>query len=146
MINSQVRNAILDMYSNLDRAAERQFLLGKSDQGRRSEMTSGHHLDRLADRICDDLCARGVPADVVFDRSAQGDWTLPGWYRSSKDWDVTVIDSNVLVAAVELKSISSSFGNNLNNRIEEVLGSVTDASAAFHNGLYGQSPIPPSFG
>jgi Restriction endonuclease XhoI len=44
---------------------------------------------------------------------------LPGYYRSTKKWDLLVVSQQQLVMAVEFKSIGGSYGNNLNNRTED---------------------------
>jgi len=53
-----------------------------------------------------------------------------------------VIHEGELLAAIEFKSITSSFGNNLNNRTEEALGSPTDLYTAYEEGAYDTSPCP----
>ena len=64
----------------------------------------------------------GVPEEsICFDHEA----TLPGFFRGTKRWGLAVIHEGELLAAIEFKSITSSFGNNLNNRTEEALGSPT---------------------
>ena len=60
---------------------------------------------------------------------------LPGYFRVTKNWDLLVIRQNLLVAAVEFKSMNTSAGKNVNNRVEEVLGSGTDLWAA-HDANY----------
>lgn len=74
--------------------------------------------------------------------------TIPGYYRFSKDWDVILKDADEnVVGAIEFKSIvggrlepklkkngepsqANSFGSNLNNRIEEAIGSASDLRGA----------------
>ncbi len=52
---------------------------------------------------------------------------MPGWYRSTKNWDLIVADKGTLVAALELKGLgANSAGNNFNNRTEEAIGNATD--------------------
>lgn len=52
---------------------------------------------------------------------------MPGYYRATKDWDFLIVsEKGNLVAAIELKSQVGSYGNNLNNRTEESLGSAED--------------------
>lgn len=53
-----------------------------------------------------------------------------------------MVHEGILVAAVELKSIVSpedkdSYGKNLNNRIEEAIGSAKDLRTAFREGIFG---------
>lgn len=55
------------------------------------------------------------------------DTIIPGYYRRSKNWDVVAVHKGHLVGVVELKSQEKSPGNNANNRIEEAIGSASDA-------------------
>lgn len=145
-MREDVRNAILRMYSMLAEAGQRQRGTGDEDRGRRSESTSGQHLNPLADLIREDLISGGFSRSDLFDKRTY-QLRLPGWYRRSKDWDIVALNGDDdLVAAIELKSINSSFGNNANNRIEEALGSATDAHAAFDARLYGINAMPPALG
>lgn len=71
---------------------------------------------------------------------------IPGYYRRSKNWDVVATYKGHLVALVELKSQVGSEGNNGNNRIEEALGNVYDASTAQElNEAFGTLPIWTAF-
>jgi len=54
----------------------------------------------------------------------------------SKNWDVLVIHRHRLLATFELKSQVGSFGNNFNNRSEEVIGAAADLWAAHREGAY----------
>lgn len=68
---------------------------------------------------------------------------IPGYYRATKDWDLIIVSpKNNLVAAIELKSQVGSYGNNLNNRTEEFLGSSEDFWTAFREKAFvcNQSP------
>ncbi|MCL2594135.1 MAG: PaeR7I family type II restriction endonuclease [Promicromonosporaceae bacterium] len=116
--------------------ANRQHASGRSDAGTRGAVTGGGHLNALQGAIADLFRnAPGIDLDV---RSRKGDQTrtLPGYFRPTKDWDIVVLHRGVLVAAIELKSQSGSFGNNFNNRTEEAIGNAVDLRAAFeHNGL-----------
>ncbi len=105
---------------------------------------SGRHIAPLAARIAEDMVAAGYCRDNIFLDDLNV--TLPGWFRPSKKWDITALEDGVLVAAIELKSINSSFGNNANNRAEEALGSATDVDYATHNHLLEPNDLPPNFG
>lgn len=60
-----------------------------------------------------------------------------------KKWDVVVVDGDVLVAAIELKSqIGPSFGNNFNNRTEEAIGTAQDIWTAYREGAFRTSERP----
>lgn len=136
--------AILGMYDAIDRAAAVQAAAGHSDQGRRAGITSGKHLDPVAEIIRDDLVDIGFDPEEIYDEGRT--CTLPGWFRPTKNWDLLAFDGGELVTAVELKSISSSFGNNANNRAEESIGSAVDAQEAYRERLLGEGNIPPVMG
>ena len=143
-MRQNIETAILGMYSAMARAAAAQAANGRADQGRRSAVTSGKHLDPVAGIIRNDLIDLGFHEDEVFHTGRA--CTLPGWFRPTKDWDLLALDDGELVSAIELKSISSSFGNNANNRAEESIGSVVDAIEAYNERLYGNCSIPPVLG
>ncbi|PJM79290.1 PaeR7I family type II restriction endonuclease [Bifidobacterium scaligerum] len=145
-MRNDVKEAVLHMYRMLAEAGQRQRIAGDVDRGHRAESTSGRHLDPLAELIREDLISGGFrPEDIFHGHAYQ--LRLPGWYRRSKDWDIVALNGkDDLVAAIELKSINSSFGNNANNRVEEALGSATDSHAAFTEHLYGVDSMPPALG
>ena len=63
---------------------------------------------------------------------------LPGYFRSTKEWDVVITHGEILVAAIELKShVGPSFGNNYNNRVEEAIGSAVDIRMSYTRGQLG---------
>jgi hypothetical protein len=67
---------------------------------------------------------------------------LPGYYRPTKKWDLVVVDKSCLVAAIEFKSQAGpSFGNNINNRAEEAIGSAVDIWRAYKEHLVGSAPL-----
>lgn len=91
------------------------------------------HLVGLVARHC------GLPAEAVLTR--KGNVVLPGYFRATKNWDVLVIHRRRLIAVFEFKSQVGSFGNNFNNRCEEVIGAAADLWVAHHHGAY--NPDPP---
>ncbi len=76
----------------------------------------------------------GLPGSCIHAGGRKA--TLPGYFRATKNWDVLVIHQRRLLAAFELKSQVGSFGNNFNNRSEEVLGAAADLWAAHREGAY----------
>ena len=56
-MNKRIVNALLDMYEAMEDAALRQIERGEKDKGQRSKVTSGKHLNALAQVIRDDLLA-----------------------------------------------------------------------------------------
>ena len=143
-MRATMNEALLKMYKDLDEASERQALRGGHDQGARSQVTSGKHLNAVAKVIRDDLLSVGYNPEEVYYKD--GCLRLPGWFRPSKDWDLLAFDGGDLLASVELKSINSSFGNNSNNRAEESLGSAVDAAHAIKNELIPYRTTPPLLG
>ena len=67
---------------------------------------------------------------------------MPGYFRSTKKWDLLVVSNRQLVMALEFKSIGGSYGNNLNNRTEEALGNASDIWTAYREGRFGTAPRP----
>lgn len=80
----------------------------------------------------------GMPIQAVHTRKSQ--LVLPGFFRATKNWDVLVIHERRLLGVFEFKSKVGSFGNNFNNRSEEVIGSAVDLWVAHYHGAYGDGP------
>ncbi len=126
--------------------AKNQDIRGARDQGFRSEATGGKHMDGFFSPIRDLLIDVGVPEGDICTRKAS--LNLPGYFRAEKQWDLIVIKHNPdegkeLVAVLELKSQRGpSFGNNINNRTEELLGSAYDLWTAYREGAFKTSPSP----
>jgi len=100
-------------------------------------VTSGKHLDPLAQLVEQVLLDSGLPkCSIHMDKGVE----LPGYYRPEKKWDVVAVHDGAVVVAVEFKSILGSYGNNMNNRVEEALGNATDLQEAAEKGLLGVSP------
>ena len=81
----------------------------------------------------------GIDASDIFTKQKL---ELPGYYRSTKKWDLLVVSRGQLVMAVEFKSIGGSYGNNLNNRTEEALGNASDIWTAYREGRFGTASRP----
>lgn len=139
-LESEVQDAVKWYWSTLSGQAEAQRESEKSTRGRRAEVLGGGQMDGFASLIEDLLVEKvGIPRDSIkHDYHA----TLPGYFRHEKEWDTAVVHDGELLAALEYKSQASSFGNNLNNRTEEVLGSNTDLIQAYEEGLFAPSPQP----
>lgn len=143
-MKKEMRKALLKVYENLDAAGRRQYERGVHDQGERSKVTGGHHMDPVAETIRNDLIACGYSENDVL--CTGRNLKLPGYFRPSKNWDILAFDGEDLLAAIELKSINSSFSNNSNNRTEESLGSAVDAASAIKNDLIPFKTTPPVLG
>jgi hypothetical protein len=124
------------------RQQEAQQLRGAIDQGLRSSVTGGKQMDGFARIIVELMLRAGVDRSAItLSRGA----VLPGYFRSTKQWDVLVVSDGQLRAALELKSMSSSFGNNWNNRVEEALGNAVDLWTAYREGAI-SAMAPPWLG
>jgi hypothetical protein len=129
--------AVRDFWRVRDDQAERQRLEGRLDAGTRGAVTGGQHLNEVALLIADVFTDAGI-------QPVGNARLLPGYYRASKNWDVVVTYKGAIVAIIELKSQVGSFGNNLNNRIEEMIGQSLDLWRAVRENLLGE--IRPWFG
>ncbi len=133
----QVEKAVIEIEESREAASQKQDEIGHADQGLRSQVTSGGHLDRLANVIADVFIDAGLsPEDVYLGKHGV---ELPGFFRPEKSWDVLAFRNNSLVAAIELKSMWNSYGNNMNNRAEEAIGSGFDFRTAEKYDLFGGS-------
>ena len=112
---------------------------GVLDAGNRGQVTGGRHLDAFA-KLIKDICIKAgfKDSEIFFDR----DVPIPGYYRPQKNWDVVVLRDGKLIAAIELKSQSGSFGNNFNNRSEEVIGVSRDFWLAYREQVFGVTEAP----
>ena len=102
-------------------------------------MVGGKQLDGFAELICAELVAAGIPSECIF---AQNRKELPGFFRATKRWDIIVAAFGHLLGAVELKSQVGSFGNNLNNRVEESVGNAYDFWTAARERAFGSDIRP----
>ena len=103
------------------------------DSSNRGAVVGGKQMDGFIGLLKKVACDAGVPSEyIITDKNY-----LPGFFRSSKDWDMIVVaPSGKLIAAIELKSQVGSYGNNFNNRTEEAIGSAVDLWTAFREGQF----------
>lgn len=123
-------------YNNSISSAVKSFWVTKEKQG---NVLAGKQLDAFLELLTLVAVDAGVPKECVYLKNNH----IPGYYRATKDWDLLIISpKGNLVAAIELKSQVGSYGNNLNNRTEESLGSSEDFWTAFREGSFrcNQSP------
>ncbi len=109
---------------------------GVDDQGTRASVTGGKHMDGFIKVISKSLRDAGVKRSDIYTNRSNA--TLPGFFRPTKEWDLVVIKSSQVLAAIELKSQVGSFGNNFNNHAEEAIGNSEDLWTAFREGSIGQ--------
>ena len=100
-----------------DTRSNQNFGRKKADQGNRSAVTGGKHLDGFINLMVKIAIDIGIPIDCLYTKEN----ALPGYFRPTKEWDLLIINKKKqLIAAIEFKSQVGSFGNNFNNRTEEV--------------------------
>ena len=136
----RLRSAVKQFWSTRGNQSLRQGTKsGSRDAGNRTAVTGGKQMDGFVELVRDFLVECGVEESSIFCNKAV---ELPGWFRAEKKWDLLVVVKGQLIAAMEFKSQVGSFGNNFNNRTEEVLGSATDIWTAYREGAFtlGQRP------
>jgi len=131
------QNALRLFWDTREEQAKMQRERGASDTGTRGAVTGGQHLLSMATVLEKVISDAGL-------RYQSGSHTMPGYYRSTKNWDGVVTYKRELVAILELKSQVGSFGKNQNNRIEEMIGQGRDIQMAARRDLLGR--LPPWFG
>lgn len=110
----------------------------RTQGGTRDAVVGGKNMDGFVDLVRRVVIHCGMPVEVVHTRKSQ--LVLPGFFRATKNWDVLVINERRLLGVFEFKSQVGSFGNNFNNRSEEVIGSAADLWVAHHHGAYSDGP------
>ena len=114
-------------------------LKDSGDASNRGAVVGGKQMDGFIDLLKKVATDVGVPAKCIITKQNY----LPGFFRSSKDWDMLIIaPSGKLIAAIELKSQVGSYGNNFNNRTEEAIGSAVDLWTAFREGQFPDQQAP----
>lgn len=138
-IESRYRDAVQYIWTGRLQQREKQAEAGKIDAGNRGEVTGGGHMGALELLVKDLLIEFGIKESDIFTKQKL---ELPGYYRSTKKWDLLIVSRQQLVMAIEFKSIGGSYGNNLNNRTEEALGNASDIWAAYREGRFGAGSRP----
>ena len=133
-LNTKIQQAANFYWKTRRNQAAKQKRGGKEDAGTRGQVTGGKQLDGFANLIKEIGLLAGFSKNEIFFNSSM---PLPGYYRPQKNWDVVFVRNGKLIAAVELKSQSSSVGNNFNNRSEEVLGASRDFWVAYREKVFG---------
>jgi hypothetical protein len=134
-------DAVREFWATRDKQIADQELRGASDQGARGAVTGGQQMDGFIRKIIRLMMGAGVNPEYIYTQKRQ--LHLPGFFRPTKQWDLLVVETGELKAALELKSqVGPSFGNNFNNRTEEAMGSAVDIWTAFREGAFRLSPQP----
>ena len=138
-IDARYRDAVQYIWTGRLKQREKQAEAGKLDAGSRGDVTGGGHMGALELLVKELLMEFGINETDIFTKQKL---ELPGYYRSTKKWDLLVVSRQQLVMALEFKSIGGSYGNNLNNRTEEALGNAGDIWIAYREGRFGTGPRP----
>jgi hypothetical protein len=139
IINGKDYTTALAQAVNAFWQTKKRQLADSGDSSNRGAVVGGKQMDGFVELLRQVAVDAGIPTEsVITDKNY-----LPGYFRSSKDWDMLIIaPSGKLVAAVELKSQVGSYGNNFNNRTEEAIGSAVDLWTAFREGQFPGQPAP----
>ena len=134
------REAIRFYWETRSKQSLKQRAAGGSDQGLRSAVTGGAHMNGFIELLTKLVIEAGIDrSHIYYDQSLE----LPGYFRPNKKWDFIVVVNSQLIAALESKSqVGPSFGNNFNNRTEEAMGSALDLWTAFRENAFGSATRP----
>lgn len=146
-----VTAGLLAYWTSRDEAKLAQAARGVVDVGGRAGVTSGGHLDRIAQLLARVCRLAGASSSDVFYNAPSDDpmkrpgsaagYTLPGYFRPTKQWDLVVYHDDAPIVVIELKSQNGpSYGNNANNRAEEAVGNAVDLRRAIAAGLIPSTP------
>lgn len=143
-IEELTRNAVKHFWTSRKTASEGQTARGSSDQGTRSEVTSGKHMDGFVQLIREVALRNGLQEGGICS-TKWSDLRIPGFFRAHKKWDMLLYRNEDLIAALEFKSMKGSEGNNLNNRAEEAVGLAEDFWVAYRENAF-RTTSPPFLG
>jgi hypothetical protein len=141
-VEARVRKAVRHYWRTLDSQASRQGAdTGRPDAGNRTAVTGGKQMDGFCDLLMGVLADNGITGAVIHRHSQL---EVPGYFRPTKKWDMLIFHGPILLAVIEFKSQRGpSFGNNLNNRAEEAVGTANDTLTAYRERAFGdQAPKP----
>ena len=81
-LNTQVQRAVAHYWQTRTSQRTRQEQSGRTDQGLRSAVTGGAHMDGFVDLFADLIVEAGIPREFIFRNSAV---ELPGFFRPTKE-------------------------------------------------------------
>lgn len=139
-----MRKAVRHYWRTLGEQAGRQGTSGRIDAGNRTAVTGGKQMDGFCELLMGVLEDNGITKAGIHRHSRL---EIPGYFRPTKKWDLLIFHGPVLVAVIEFKSQRGpSFGNNLNNRAEEAVGTASDALTAYRERAFGETAPKPWLG
>ena len=139
VVNSKDYTALVSKAVEFFWFTKKRQLKDSKDASNRGAVVGGKQMDGFIDLLRTVANDAGVPDEcIITDKNS-----LPGYFRSSKDWDLLIIaPTGKLIAAIELKSQVGSYGNNFNNRTEEAIGSAVDLWTSFREGQFPNQQAP----
>lgn len=138
-LRRRILAAVRSYWTGRSQQKDRQLQRGNHDTGTRSEVTGGHQMDAFGEILSDLALRAGYNENDI---SFSSPLPVPGYYRSQKKWDFSICRNGRLIALIELKSQSGSFGNNFNNRAEEAIGLARDFWIAYRENTFGLISTP----
>jgi len=139
-LHARLKRAIAFYWETRESQTNKQKAQGNKDQGARSAVTGGAHMDGIINLLTGIIKDAGSPNDCIFHNQFL---QLPGFFRPTKESDLLVVRKGQLVLALEAKSqVAPSFGNNFNNRTEEAMGSALDLWTAYREGAFNATVKP----
>src|ERR1700678_3948689 len=93
-VDSRLRDAIQYVWTGRLKQREKQVEAGKIDAGSRGDVTGGGHMGALELLVKDLLVEFGIKESDIFTKKQL---ELPGYYRSTKKWDLLVVSNQKLV-------------------------------------------------
>ena len=139
-LDERLAKAVKSFWSSQEGALLAKKESKRPDTGNRGAVTSGKHLHSFVDLISEIVQENGLESASLHRLGSNV--TIPGFFRATKNWDLIIVHKGILVAAIEMKSMGSSFGNNLNNRAEEILGQSLDFLKAHERRIFRDCPKP----
>jgi hypothetical protein len=135
------KEAVAHYWNTLERQGAKQREGEDPEGGNRSNVLGGKQMDGFCRLVRHALSAAGLTDGHIYQTEKL---ELPGFFRPTKKWDMLVVHEGTLLAAMEFKSQRGpSFGNNLNNRSEESVGTGHDFATAFREGAFGSPASKP---
>src|SRR5271165_6283278 len=97
-IDARYRDAVQYIWTGRLRQREKQAEAGTIDAGNRGDVTGGGHMGALELLVKDLLIEFGINESDIFTKRKL---ELPGYFRTTKRWDLLVVSREQLVMAVE---------------------------------------------
>jgi hypothetical protein len=87
--DKRLSRAVAHFWQTRSNQSKKQLQGKRKDQGARSAVTGGAHMDGFIEIIADIITEAGMDNALVHRNKAL---ELPGYFRPTKEWDLLVID------------------------------------------------------